>query len=106
MSPAFDVLTLPLRQDILAALRHGPALVGDLAERLGAPQAAVSKQLRVLREAGFVRARVDAQRRWYELCPQPFVEMAQWLEPYRWMWEDRLDKLGGTLERIKESEQS
>lgn len=105
-TPVHTALALPLRREILAALRDGPATVGDLVEASGAPQAAVSKQLRVLRETGFVEVRAEAQRRWYSLRPEPFVEVAQWLEPYRWLWEDRLDRLGERLDRMQDEERS
>jgi len=104
ITTALEALTLPLRRSILEALRNGPMLVGELAERTGVPQAVMSKQLRVLRDAGFVRVTVDAQRRWYELCPEPFVEVAEWLDPYRGMWEDRLDRLGMRLDVMEEGE--
>ena len=106
MSTAYAALSLPLRREILDALRAGPATVGDLSELLGVPQAVASKQLRILREAGFVQVRADAQRRWYALCPAAFTEVAHWLEPYRWLWEDRLDRLGDRLDEIQEKEQS
>jgi DNA-binding transcriptional ArsR family regulator len=98
------VLALPLRREILDVLREGPAPVGTLVERIGAPQAAVSKQLRVLREAGFVAVRAEGRRRWYALRPEPFAQIADWLEPYRWLWEDRLDRLGERLERMQDED--
>ncbi|WP_193105428.1 helix-turn-helix transcriptional regulator [Brachybacterium sp. FME24] len=105
MSTAYAALSLPLRREILDQLRAGPATVGDLAEALGVPQAVASKQLGILREAGFVQARADAQRRWYALLPEAFTEVAQWLEPYRWLWEDRLDRLGDRLDQMQEHDQ-
>lgn len=106
MSTAYAALSLPLRREILDVLRAGPARVGDLADRLDVPQAMVSKQLRVLREAGFVQVRAEAQSRWYTLRAEPFTEVAQWLEPYRWLWEDRLDRLGDQLDHMQNEEQS
>jgi DNA-binding transcriptional ArsR family regulator len=67
--------------------------VGELVEQLGLSQPGTSKHLRVLREAGLVTVRRDAQRRWYELRPEPLAEVDEWLTPYRWMWEERLDAL-------------
>jgi DNA-binding transcriptional ArsR family regulator len=99
----FEVLALPTRRLILDRLRDGARLVGDLADDLEMSQPAVSKQLKVLREAGFVQVRVDAQRRWYQLRPEPLAELADWLEPYRWMWTDRLDRLGAHLDEMSDA---
>ncbi|WP_214368607.1 ArsR/SmtB family transcription factor [Pseudonocardia sp. H11422] len=90
---AFDALAEPTRRRILDLLRERPRLVGELTEQLGLSQPGTSKHLRVLREAGLVRVRAEAQRRWYELAPEPLAEIDAWLEPYRWMWADRLDAL-------------
>lgn len=106
MPTAYTALALPLRRDLLDALRVGPSTVGALAERLDVPQAVVSKQLRVLREAGFVRVDAEAQRRWYALRSEAFAEVADWLEPYRWLWEDRLDRLGQRLDHMQEEERT
>lgn len=100
MLTPFEVLALPARRQILDRLRDGARLVGDLADDLAMSQPAVSKQLKVLREAGFVQVRVDAQRRWYELRPEPLADLADWLEPYRWMWADRLDRLSAHLDEM------
>jgi len=89
----FEVLAEPVRRRILDLLRERPRLVGELTAELGLSQPGTSKHLRVLREAGLVRVRSEAQRRWYELDPAPLVEIDEWLEPYRWMWADRLDAL-------------
>ena len=93
MSLAFDVIAEPARRQILDLLREKPRLVGDLVERLGLSQPGTSKHLRVLREAGLVRVRPEAQRRWYELRPEPLAEVDRWLAPYRRIWEERLDAL-------------
>jgi DNA-binding transcriptional ArsR family regulator len=98
MLSTFEVLSLPVRREIVERLRNGPSSVGELSGALGLSQPITSKHLRVLREAGFVSVRPDAQRRWYELRAEPFQELADWLEPYRWMWEDRLDRLGRHLD--------
>jgi len=89
----FDVLADPTRRRILDALLEGPRPVGDLVARLGLSQPGTSKHLRILREAGLVEARKEAQRRVYELCPEPLAEVAAWLEPYRREWAGRLDAL-------------
>ena len=89
----FEVLAEPIRRRILDLLRERPRLVGELTAELGLSQPGTSKHLRVLREAGLVKVRADAQRRWYELDPAPLAEVDEWLAPYRWMWADRLDAL-------------
>jgi DNA-binding transcriptional ArsR family regulator len=89
----FDVLTDPSRRRILDLLREREHLVGELVSDLGLSQPGVSKHLRVLRDAGLVRVRVDAQRRWYGLDPAPLAEVDRWLAPYRRYWADRLDLL-------------
>ncbi|MQA16486.1 MAG: metalloregulator ArsR/SmtB family transcription factor [Pseudonocardiaceae bacterium] len=93
MSAPFDVLAEPTRRRILDLLLERPRPVGDLTDRLDLTQPSTSKHLRVLREAGLVTVRVDAQRRWYELRPEPLAEVDAWLAPYRRLWADRLDAL-------------
>lgn len=80
---AFEVLAEPARRRILDLLLVRPRLVGELTEALGLSQPGTSKHLRVLREAGLVRVRPEAQRRWYELRPEPLAELDAWLAPYR-----------------------
>jgi DNA-binding transcriptional ArsR family regulator len=89
----FEVVAEPTRRRILDLLREGARPVGELVRLLGVSQPGVSKHLRVLREAGLVRVQRDAQRRWYELDPEPLAEVDEWLEPYRQLWEERLDRL-------------
>jgi DNA-binding transcriptional ArsR family regulator len=89
----FDVLAEPTRRRILDLLLDRERPVGELVERLELSQPGVSKHLRVLREAGLVSVRNDAQRRIYEIRPEPLEEIAEWLEPYRRLWADRLDAL-------------
>ena len=89
----FDVLADPSRRRILDLLLEGPRPVGELTERLGLSQPGTSKHLRVLREAGLVEARKDAQRRVYELRTEPLAEVAAWLEPFRREWAGRLEAL-------------
>lgn len=85
------------RRKLLDELRHGERSVNALVERLGASQPVVSKHLRVLREAGLVTVRPDGQRRLYSVRPEPLVELDRWLEPYRQMWRDSLDRLEAQL---------
>lgn len=97
MVTAFDVLADPRRRRILELLREGELPVGVLVEQLGISQPGVSKHLRILREAGLVEVRQDAQRRLYRLRPEPLREVDAWLAPYRQFWEDRLDALEAYL---------
>lgn len=100
MALPFDVLADPARRRILDLLLQRPRRVGELTDELGLSQPGTSKHLRVLREAGLVRVRRDAQRRWYELCPEPLAEVDEWLTPYRWLWADRLDALERHLDAM------
>jgi DNA-binding transcriptional ArsR family regulator len=102
MMTTFDALAEPMRRRILDLLRERPRVVGELVELLEISQPGISKHLRVLREVGLVRTRQDAQRRWYELRPEPLVEIDEWLEPYRKLWSDRLDALERHLDEKKE----
>jgi DNA-binding transcriptional ArsR family regulator len=95
----FEVLAEPSRRRILDLLRDGERAVGDLVERVDLSQPAVSKHLRVLKEAGLVEMRPDGQRRWYRLRAAPLAEIDEWLEPYRRFWTDRLDALERHLDR-------
>jgi len=88
-----EVIAEPTRRRILDELLGGELPVTVLVERLALAQPAVSKHLRVLREAGLVGVRPDGQRRLYQLRPEPLVELDSWLEPYRQMWRDSLDRL-------------
>jgi len=89
----------PNRQAILDLLRDGERPVGDLVAHLELSQPAVSKHLRVLKEAGVVEARVDAQRRLYRIRPESLAELDAWLATYRQLWTTRLDQLEDHLER-------
>src|SRR3954462_13604484 len=95
LSGMFEVLAEPNRRRLLDLLREQERPVGDLVAALGISQPAVSKHLRLRREAGLVEVRSDAQRRLYRLRPEPLREIDGWLAPYRAAWIDRLD----TLER-------
>lgn len=104
MSVPFDVLAEPTRRRILDLLRERPRLVAELTDELGISQPGTSKHLRVLRDAGLVTVRPEAQRRWYELRPEPLAEIDEWLAPYRWMWADRLDALERHLDHMEDDE--
>lgn len=96
-STAIEVLSEPRRREILDVLRDGEQPVQVLARRLGLSQPGVSKHLRVLRDAGLVTVRPDAQRRLYRLRVEPLIELDQWLEPYRQLWRTSLDRLESHL---------
>jgi DNA-binding transcriptional ArsR family regulator len=99
----FDVLAEPHRRRILDLLLERPRSVGELVERLGLTQPGTSKHLRVLRDAGLVHVRPDAQRRCYELRPEPLAEIDAWLAPYRRLWSSSLDALERHLDDTAQS---
>jgi DNA-binding transcriptional ArsR family regulator len=98
-----EVIAEPSRRRILDALRGGEQPVHALVDGLAISQPAVSKHLRVLRDAGLVGVRPDGQRRLYRVRPEPLIELDRWLEPYRQMWRESLDKLE---EQLGESDPS
>jgi DNA-binding transcriptional ArsR family regulator len=99
VSTLFDVLADPSRRRVLDLLRDDDHTVTELVDALDMSQPAVSKHLRVLRDAGLVEARVDAQCRIYSLCPEPLAELDAWLAPYRRFWRGKLASLQRHLER-------
>jgi DNA-binding transcriptional ArsR family regulator len=99
----FDVLAEPNRRQILDLLREAERPVGDLVVALGVSQPAVSKHLRVLRDAGLVEARTDAQRRVYRVRTEPLREIDAWLAPYREQWNTALDDLERHLDTMEGS---
>ncbi len=94
----FEALAEPNRRRILDFLAQRERPVNDLVSLLQVSQPAVSKHLRVLRDAGLVEVRADAQRRLYRVRPEPLRELDDWLAPYRAMWASRLDALESHLE--------
>jgi len=100
MESAFQVIAEPSRRAILGLLVASQQSVGEIERRLRLPQPAVSKHLRVLREAGFVDSTVDAQRRLYRLKPEAFRELDAWLAPFRRLWSAHLDALERHLDRM------
>jgi DNA-binding transcriptional ArsR family regulator len=100
MVAPFAALAEPNRRRILDLLLAGDRPVGDLVEELAVSQPAVSKHLRVLREAGLVEVRSDAQRRIYRVRMEPIRVVDEWLEPYRRLWGSRLDQLEGHLDAM------
>jgi DNA-binding transcriptional ArsR family regulator len=100
MATTFEILAEPSRRDILDLLRSVEQRFGDLVHRLTLTQPAVSKHLKVLRAAGLVEVRQDAQRRWYRLRAEPLREIDDWLAPYRRMWNRHLDALERHLDTM------
>jgi DNA-binding transcriptional ArsR family regulator len=100
MESAFEIVAEPNRRAILALLGSSQQSVGEIERRLGMTQPTVSKHLRVLREAGFVEATVDAQRRLYRLKPEPFRELDAWLGQFRQFWSVQVDALERYLDRM------
>jgi len=99
---AFEVLAEPNRRRILDLLRVRERPVGELVIALRVSQPAVSKHLRVLRDAGMVDVRVDAQRRVYRVRTEPLEALDEWLQPYRALWSSRLDALERHLDVMDE----
>ena len=99
----FEIIAEPNRRAILSLLVSSQQSVGEIERRLRMPQPAVSKHLRVLRDAGFVESTVDAQRRLYRLKPEPLQELDLWLAPFRRFWSDRVDALERHLDRMDQS---
>ncbi|OAH13016.1 ArsR/SmtB family transcription factor [Streptomyces jeddahensis] len=99
----FDLLADPTRRRILGLLLRRPYLVGEMAHELEMSQPRVSKHLRVLRDAGLVTVRAEAQRRWYVLRPEPLADLDAWLAPYRRLWTERLDALERHLETMPDT---
>ena len=102
MESTFAIIAEPNRRAILGLLASSDRTVGDIEERLQLSQPSVSKHLRVLREAGFVEATVDAQRRLYRLRVEPFQEIDAWLAPFRRRWSAHVDALERHLDRMDE----
>ena len=96
----FEIIAEPNRRAILSLLASSEQSVGEIERQLRIPQPAVSKHLRVLREAGFVEATVDAQRRLYRLKPEPFQEVDDWLAQFRQFWSVHVDALERHLDRM------
>jgi len=103
MESAFAILAEPNRRAILGLLASSERSVGEIEHRLRMPQPSVSKHLRVLRRAGFVEARVDAQRRVYRIRHEPLIEVDAWLAPFRRFWSGHVDALERHLDRKKAS---
>jgi len=102
MESAFAIVAEPNRRAILSFLLSSERSVGEIERELGLPQPSVSKHLRVLRDAGFVEARIEAQRRVYQLKAEPLMELDAWLSPFRRFWSKHVDALERHLDRMDE----
>lgn len=103
METAFVIIAEPNRRAILSLLASSERCVGDIERQLRMPQPTVSKHLRVLREAGFVESRTEAQRRLYRLKPEPLKELDDWLVPFRRFWSRHVDALEKHLDRMEKA---
>ena len=103
MESVFEIIAEPNRRAILSLLVLSKQSVGEIERQLRMTQPTVSKHLRVLREAGFVEATVDAQRRLYRLKPEPFQEVDDWLAQFRRFWSAHIDALERHLDRMDSS---
>ena len=101
MTSTFAILAEPNRRTILSLLASSERSVGEIETRLGMAQTSVSKHLRVLRDAGFVEARIEAQRRVYRLRPEPLKEVDAWLAPFRRFWSAHVDALERHLDKLE-----
>jgi DNA-binding transcriptional ArsR family regulator len=99
----FEIIAEPNRRAILNLLVSSEQSVGEIERQLRMSQPAVSKHLRVLRDAGFVESTVDAQRRLYRLKPEPFQEFEAWLAQFRRFWSAHVDALERHLDRMEQS---
>jgi DNA-binding transcriptional ArsR family regulator len=100
---SFAIIAEPNRRAILSLLASSEQSVGDIERRLRMPQTSVSKHLRVLRDAGFVESRVDAQRRLYRIRPEPLKEVDAWLAQFRRFWSTHVDALERHLDRMAQA---
>ena len=103
MESSFAIIAEPNRRAILGLLASSERSVGEIERRLRMPQTSVSKHLRVLREAGFVESRVEAQRRVYRIRPEPLREVDAWLAPFRRFWAAHVDALERHLDRMEQT---
>ena len=103
MEAAFAIIAEPNRRAILNLLASSERSVNEIEHQLRMPQPSVSKHLKVLRDAGFVEARVDAQRRVYRIRPEPLMQVDAWLAPFRRFWSAHVDALERHLDRMDRS---
>jgi DNA-binding transcriptional ArsR family regulator len=100
---SFAIIAEPNRRAILSLLASSERSVGEIERQLRMPQTSVSKHLRVLRDAGFVESRIEAQRRVYQIRPEPLMEVDSWLAPFRRFWTTHVDALERHLDRMAQA---
>jgi DNA-binding transcriptional ArsR family regulator len=100
---SFAIIAEPNRRAILSLLASSERSVGEIERQLRMPQPSVSKHLRVLREAGLVEPRIEAQRRVYRIRPEPLREVDAWIAPFRRLWTTHVDALERHLDRMADS---
>ena len=103
MESSFSIVAEPNRRAILSLLLASELSVGEIERELRLSQPSVSKHLRVLRDAGFVESRIEAQRRLYRLKPEPLMELDAWLIPFRAFWSKHVDALEKHLDAMDET---
>lgn len=106
MESSFSILAEPNRRAILSLLLASERSVGELERELDLSQPSVSKHLRVMREAGFVESRIEAQQRFYRLRPEPLMELDAWLVPFRRFWTKHVDALERHLDKMEKLEKA
>ena len=103
MESSFAIVAEPNRRAILSMLLSSERSVGEIESKLRMSQPSVSKHLRVLRVAGFVESRIEAQRRLYRLRPEPLMELDEWLGPFRRFWSKHVDALERHLDKMEKA---
>jgi DNA-binding transcriptional ArsR family regulator len=106
LSATFSALADPTRRAILARLASGEATVTQLAEPFRMSLPAVSKHLKVLEQAGLISRSREAQWRPRRIEPKPLKDVSDWVERYRKLWEERLDRLDDYLQTLQANERS
>ena len=103
MESSFSIIAEPNRRAILDLLATAEQSVGEIERHLRMPQSSVSKHLKVLRDAGLVESRIEAQRRVYRIRPEPLMEVDAWLDPFRRFWSAHVDALERHLDRVEDA---
>lgn len=104
--PIFDALSDPTRRAILELLRETPHAAGDIASHFPVSRPAIVKHVRVLKQAGLVRERVEGRHRIYELDATPLADVDRWLQPYRAFWASRLVAIKNLVEGKKSADEA